>query len=109
MEGYAALDLDRSSVWGAFEAGHLAAVARVAVRLSTVWIISGVFTDPAFRGRGLGREVTSAATSEALAAGASAALYVRVDNAPAQTIYRGLGFEPVERRILIDASAESAP
>jgi ribosomal protein S18 acetylase RimI-like enzyme len=107
--GYATLDLDRAPVWGAFEADRLAAVARIAVKLPTVWIITGVFTDPAFRGRGLGREVTTAATADALAAGARAALYVRADNAPAQTIYREIGFERVDRRIWIDASQDVAP
>lgn len=107
MRGYANLDLDRASVWGAFESDRLAAVARIAVQLPAVWIITGVYTDPAFRGRGLGRAVTGAATDDALAAGARAALYVRADNAAAQTIYRELGFEPVDRRIWIDAAGPS--
>ncbi len=105
---YANLDLDRASVWGAFEADRLAAVARISVQLPTIWIITGVYTDPTFRGRGLGREVTAAATDDALAAGARAALYVRADNAAAQTIYREIGFERVDRRIWIDASADGA-
>jgi ribosomal protein S18 acetylase RimI-like enzyme len=107
--GYATLDLDRAPVWGAFEADRLVALARIAVQLPTVWIITGVFTDPTFRGRGLGREVTAAATADALAAGARAALYVRADNAAAQTIYREIGFERVDRRIWIDAGADVAP
>jgi ribosomal protein S18 acetylase RimI-like enzyme len=101
--GYANLDLERAPVWGAFEADRLAAVARIAVQLPAVWMITGVYTDPAFRGRGLGREVTAAATADALAAGARAALYVRADNTTAQTIYREVGFERVDRRIWIDA------
>jgi ribosomal protein S18 acetylase RimI-like enzyme len=107
--GYATIDLDRASVWGAFEADRLVAVARIAVQLPAVWVITGVFTDPSFRGRGLGREVTAAATEDALAAGARAALYVRADNAAAQTIYREIGFERFERRIWIDAGANLAP
>jgi len=106
---YATVDLERVSVWGAFEADHLVAAARIAVQLPAVWIITGVFTDPAFRGRGLGREVTAAATADALAAGARAALYVRADNAAAQTIYREVGFEWVDRRIWIDAGAGVVP
>ena len=107
--GYASLDLDRAPVWGAFEANRLVAVARIAVQLPAVWVITGVYTDPTFRGRGLGREVTAAATEDALAAGARAALYVRADNAAAQTIYREVGFERVDRRIWIDASVGTAP
>jgi ribosomal protein S18 acetylase RimI-like enzyme len=107
--GYASRDLERASVWGAFEADRLVAVARIAVQLPTVWIITGVYTDPTFRGRGLGREVTAAATEDALAAGARAALYVRADNAAAQTIYREVGFERVDRRLWVDASVGAAP
>jgi ribosomal protein S18 acetylase RimI-like enzyme len=107
--GYASLDLERAPVWGAFEAGRLVAIARIAVQLPAVWIITGVFTDPSFRGRGLGREVTAAATADALAAGARAALYVRSDNAAAQTIYREIGFERVDRKIWIDASTGLSP
>jgi ribosomal protein S18 acetylase RimI-like enzyme len=106
--GYTAPGLDHASVWGAFEADRLVAVARIAVQLPSVWIITGVYTDPTYRGRGLGREVTAAATAGALAAGARAALYVRADNAAAQTIYREVGFEWIDRRIWIDASV-SAP
>jgi ribosomal protein S18 acetylase RimI-like enzyme len=109
LAGYATLDLDRAPVWGAFEADRLVAVARIAVQLPTVWIVTGVFTDPAYRGRGLGREVTAAATAGALATGARAALYVRADNAPAQTIYREIGFERVDRRVWIDAGVGVAP
>lgn len=108
MAGYAQADLERSPVWGAFEANRLVAVARIQVQLPSVWIIGGVFTDPAFRGRGLGREVTAAATAQALATGARAALYVRADNAAAQTIYREVGYARVERRIRVDASGTGA-
>jgi ribosomal protein S18 acetylase RimI-like enzyme len=107
--GYTTVDLDRAPVWGAFEADRLVALARIAVQLPAVWVITGVFTDPTFRGRGLGREVTAAATEDALASGARAALYVRGDNAAAQTIYREIGFERVDRRIWIDAGADLAP
>ncbi|MFZ0831353.1 MAG: GNAT family N-acetyltransferase [Thermoplasmata archaeon] len=100
---YASLDIERLPVWGAFEADRLVALARIAVQLPTVWVITGVFTDPAFRGRGLGREVTAAATAETLAAGARAVLYVRGDNQVAQTIYREVGFQRVDRRIWVDA------
>lgn len=107
--GYAALDLDRFPVWAAFEADRLVAVARVAVQLPAVWIVTGVYTDPAFRGRGLGREVTAASTAAALAAGARAALYVRADNARAMTIYREVGYVPVDRRVWVDGGAGLAP
>lgn len=106
-EGYLPLDLERLPVWGAFEADRLVAIARIAVQLPAIWIVTGVFTEPPFRGRGLGREVTAMATEAALAAGARAMLYVRADNAAAQTIYREIGYERVDRRTWIDASVTS--
>jgi [ribosomal protein S18]-alanine N-acetyltransferase len=109
LAGYAGLDLDRASVWGAFEGERPVALARIAVQLPSVWIITGVYTDPAFRGRGLGREVTATATAEALAAGARAGLYVRADNAAARAIYREIGYTRVDRRVWIDASAGVPP
>ncbi len=109
LGGYAPGALDRAPVWGAFEADRLVAVARAAVLLPAIWVVTGVFTDPAFRGRGLGREVTTAATTAALASGARAALYVRADNAPAQTIYREIGYQPVDRRVLVEARGEAPP
>ena len=111
MTGYdsASRDLEHSLVWGAFEADRLVAVARAAVQLPSVWVITGVYTDPAFRGRGLGREVTAAATASALASGARATLIVRADNAAAQTIYREVGYKRVDRRMWVDASAGAVP
>jgi ribosomal protein S18 acetylase RimI-like enzyme len=107
--GYSGADLDRSPVWGAFEADRLVAVARIAVQLPAVWIVTGVFTEPSFRGRGLGREVAGAATSAGLASGARVALYVRADNAIAQNLYRELGFHRIDGRIWIDAGVGVAP
>lgn len=107
--GYTRTELDRSPVWGAFEADRLVAVARIAVQLPTVWIVTGVFTEPAYRGRGLGREVTAAATAAGLAAGARVALYVRADNLVAQSIYHELGFERVDRRVWVDGGVGLAP
>lgn len=109
LGGYAPEELARRLAWGAFEADRLVAVARAAVQLPAVWVVTGVFTDPAFRGRGLGREVTTAATTAALASGARVALYVRADNAPAQTIYREIGYAPVDRRVLVEARGEAPP
>lgn len=107
--GYAGTDLEHHPVWGAFEADRLVAVARVAVQLPAVWIVTGVFTEPPYRGRGLGREVTAAASGAGLAAGARVALYVRADNAVAQSIYRELGFERVDRRIWVDGGVGRSP
>ena len=58
--------------------------------------LSSIGTRPGFRGRGLGRLVTAAATADAIAAG-SRWIYLGVytDNVPAVRLYEGLGFARV--------------
>ena len=75
--------------------GQPAAVAR-RTTFSGASYLSSIGTDPAFRGRGLGRLVTSIAVEDALAAG-SRWVYLGVfqENDVAQGLYRSLGFEVV--------------
>jgi ribosomal protein S18 acetylase RimI-like enzyme len=58
--------------------------------------LSSIGTRPTFRGRGLGRIVTEAVTRDAIAAG-SRWTYLGVfhDNAVAQRMYEGLGFQAI--------------
>lgn len=106
---YRTIDVGVDPVWGAFEGSALAGVARTAVLLPSVWVIGGVFTRPTARRRGLGYALTAAVTRAAVEAGAQAALGVRSDNRAALGIYRRLGFEPVDRRVWVDAGARLAP
>ncbi|HVS34268.1 MAG TPA: GNAT family N-acetyltransferase [Gemmataceae bacterium] len=63
------------------------------------WEVSYVGVVPAARRRGFGRELTAHALHQAKAADASSlSLAVDARNRPAQQMYRGLGFEWVERR-----------
>jgi ribosomal protein S18 acetylase RimI-like enzyme len=58
--------------------------------------LSSIGTDPAFRGRGLGRLVTAVAAADALAAGSRwTYLGVFEDNTVAQNLYFSLGFDRI--------------
>ena len=96
--GYAHRDPDIEPVWGAFEGERLVGVAHVPVSLPFVWMISGVYTRPEHRGRGIAQAVTAAICRHAEALGAVAALYVREENAPAVRAYARIGFRVVGRK-----------
>jgi ribosomal protein S18 acetylase RimI-like enzyme len=75
--------------------GRPAAVARRTTFAGGSYL-SSIGTDPAFRGRGLGRLVTSLAVADALAAGSRwTYLGVFLDNTVARTLYESVGFVPV--------------
>lgn len=112
--GYGRIDLSATSpvpetVWGAFDGERLVGVASTHVQLPAVWVLGGIYVTPAYRGRGLGRDLTAAAVQAADAVGAQAALYVRDDNAPALRAYETVGFTTVEHRAWIDAGGHRAP
>ncbi|WP_327289003.1 GNAT family N-acetyltransferase [Streptomyces sp. NBC_01198] len=67
------------------------AVAALAWCAPSVGLLAGVATDPAARGRGLGRRICAFVLAEALAAYGTAALVVADDNTPALRLYRSLG------------------
>jgi ribosomal protein S18 acetylase RimI-like enzyme len=108
---FGALDLAAEHVWGAFESGRLVGVARAAVRLPGVWVVSGVYVDPEARGHGLGRRLVSAMIDSADRAGAPTGLYVREDAGPARKTYTSLGYREVGRRLWLEVvtPAEPAP
>ena len=72
--------------------GVPAAVARRTTFAGASYL-SSIGTDPAFRGRGLGRLVTGLVVADAIAAGSRwTYLGVFEENAIAQSLYRSLGF-----------------
>lgn len=75
--------------------GEAAAVAKLTT-LDGASYLSSIGTRPAYRGRGLGRLVTAAATADAARTG-SRWVYLGVweGNDPATRLYATLGFEPV--------------
>lgn len=108
LSGHRDLDLDQTKSWGAFDGTRLVSFAHASVTLPEVWILNGIYTDPAYRRKGFGRVVTEAATRAGLNEGARVGLYVFPDNIPALHLYRHLGFHEVERLFVVDAPT-SAP
>lgn len=88
---------------------RLLACARTTLELPELWMIGGVYTDPAERGKGLARAVVGALVEEARARRADSALYVREDNLPAVRAYEALGFQEEFRRVWIDAGGGPPP
>ncbi len=72
--------------------GRVLACGQVAIEADLVGVYD-VFTHPAHRGQGLSRQLCAALLARARASGARTA-YLQVDasNAPAQAVYRRLGF-----------------
>jgi len=105
LEAYAGLDPGAEPAWGVFHEGRLAGVARAAVRLPRLWLVGGVFVDPARRGQGLGQAVVAAVIDEAQRAGAVCGLYVRDEPSPAPRLYEQMGFREVSQRRWLDVPA----
>jgi ribosomal protein S18 acetylase RimI-like enzyme len=85
---------------GVFEDGRLVAMAGERLQAGCLREISGVCTDPRYRGRGLARRLVTRLIVRQLARGQTPFLHVRCDNFAAQ-FYERLGFrrhsEPVVR------------
>jgi len=96
--GYASVDPGAEPVWGAFAGPSLIGVARAAVRLPRIWVLAGLYVDPAHRGRGTGATLVGEVANEARRNGAPLGLYVRDDAGPAARLYRRLGFVLLARR-----------
>jgi len=87
---------------GAFIDNKLVSTAAAIVRLRDAWIVADVYTDPRYRGRGLGTAVTSYITSRGLEAGVKKiALHVHESNEVAKRIYLKLGYREVAKKTWI--------
>ena len=106
---YPTLDPGEDWIWGAFEDEKLLGAVRAAVRLPDVWLVGGVYVDPAARGRGIGRALVEAALSSAREERVRVGLYVREDRLEARRLYERLGFRPLGRRTWLDLGAGFAP
>lgn len=85
--------LNDTRIWLAEIGGEVRSVALTNAETSTLAMIGGVFTPPAWRGRGLSQAVCSALCAELLAEGKRPVLYW--DTPAAGAIYRKLGFHDV--------------
>jgi ribosomal protein S18 acetylase RimI-like enzyme len=106
---YPGLDPGEDWIWGAFEGGKVIGAVRAAVRLPDVWLVGGVFVDPAARGRGVGQALVEAALASAREEKVRVGLYVREDRVDARRLYERLGFRPLGRRTWLDLGAGFAP
>jgi ribosomal-protein-alanine N-acetyltransferase len=107
---YELLENDVSRLWVATinPAGteaHSAGASSNVIGMIVVWLIvdeahiATIAVDPAYRGRGIGRQILITALRECVAQGAhSATLEVREHNVIAIDMYRKLGFDVVGRR-----------
>jgi predicted GNAT family acetyltransferase len=92
--------IDELTVWEAGGAPvSLAGLTRVVHRMARV---APVYTPPALRGRGYAGAVTAAVSQAALDAGATdVVLYTDLANPVSNSVYRRLGYRPVEDRLLL--------
>lgn len=98
---YTAENIDDAIYFGTFVDGRLVAVAgtHVVSVADEIGVVGNVFTHPMYRGRGLGRLVTSAVTSELLKSCREAVLSVDPANVAAVRAYERLGYDEVMRII----------
>lgn len=98
---YTADNINQAVYFGAFEEGRLVSVAgtHVISTVDEIGVVGNVFTHPLYRGRGLGRVVTSAVTKEVLESCREAVLSVDPANAAALRAYDVLGYKEVTRLI----------
>jgi len=73
--------------------GRLVAMAGERMRFPGYTEVSGVCTHPDFRGQGFARSLSAAVVAAIQRRGDRAFLHAWATNAPAITLYRGLGFE----------------
>lgn len=106
---YPFLDPAVDRAWGAFHGTALVGVVRAEVRLPRVWVLGGVYVDPAARGRGWGRALVMTALRAGESTGAQVTLYVREDRVGVRQLYESLGFRPIDHRVWLDLGAGLAP
>ncbi len=79
--------------WGIRRDGRLAAMAGTRLNLDRYTEISGICTDPDFRGQGLAKALTIHVATSIRARGDTPFLHAFADNHGAIALYRKLGFE----------------
>jgi GNAT superfamily N-acetyltransferase len=75
-------------------------VAIVPEIIEEIGFIRGVYTDPAFRGKGFSTSTMSALVKELFRLHVRPGLWVAEDNAPAVRVYKKIGFKPSKNTLL---------
>jgi GNAT superfamily N-acetyltransferase len=79
---------------------HWVSVAVVPEIIEEVGFIRGVYTTPAFRGKGFSTSTVSALVKELLKSRVEPGLWVAEDNAPARRVYEKIGFKASRNTLL---------
>jgi GNAT superfamily N-acetyltransferase len=95
-------------VFGHFAAGALTGAGKLQPVGEALYHV-GILTDPAQRGRGVGRAVVSAMTAHGLRAGRAMLYQTLLANAPAVAVARGLGYRPYARTLAVPGRRYTAP
>ena len=84
--------IELGDYFGVFEEGRLIAMAGERMHAGSLREISGVCTDPDYRGRGLARGLMTRLVHRQLQRGETPFLHVMADNTNARALYRRMGF-----------------
>jgi len=108
---YSSANINEAMYYGAFDGERMVAVAgtHVVSAPDEIAVIGNVFTDPSYRGRGLGTLVTSAVTEQLLRTCRDVVLSVDPRNEPAVRVYRRLGFSDAGHLIEGPATRREPP
>ena len=101
--------IKRMPMYGVFKEGRLVAYAGSFIQLPEVWLIGGVYTDPAHRNKGYATLATSGITKEALTKAEAAALFARADNLPAIRAYEKIGYRKIGEKVWVDVGTGLRP
>jgi len=101
--------ISKMPTYGMFENNEIVSYASSFAQLPQIWLIGGVCTHPAYRGKGYATLATSAITEEALKNSESAALFVRSDNYPAVRAYEKIGYRKVGEKLWVDVGTGMMP
>lgn len=75
---------------------QIVSIVRLGIETDRLVSIGGTYTFPAYRRKGFAERILKFAVNRIVATGRVAHLIVDVDNTPAVTLYRQMGFECVE-------------
>jgi RimJ/RimL family protein N-acetyltransferase len=101
--------ITKHPTFGVFINNKLVAYAGSFIQLPQVWMIGGVYTNPAYRNKGYATQATFAITREALTNAETAALFVRSDNYPAIKAYEKIGYKKIGEKLWIDVGTGLKP
>jgi len=101
--------ISKHPTYGVFINDELVSYAGSFIQLPQVWMIGGVYTNPAYRNKGYATLATSAITQEALTNAETAALFVRSDNHPAIKAYEKIGYRKIGEKLWIDVGTGLKP